>query len=75
LVANLIHDDGRKHKFIRPPGVMMGAVRKDLELKHGLKLVGHDQGSGLGPYSQAETRRAEEQRRTLPPQGPSLPSP
>ncbi len=62
LVANLINDDGRKHKFIRPPGVMMGEVRKDLELKHGLKLVGHDQGNGLGPYSQAETRRAEEQR-------------
>jgi len=56
LVANLINDDGRKHKFIRPPGVMMGEVRKDLE------LVGHDQGNGLGPYSQAETRRAEEQR-------------
>ncbi len=62
LVANLINDDGRKHKFIRPPGVMMGEVRKDLELKHGLKLVGHDQGNGLGPYSQAETRRGEEQR-------------
>jgi len=62
LVANLINDDGRKHKFIRPPGVMMGEVRKDLELKHGLKLVGHDTGNGLGPYSQAETRRAEEQR-------------
>jgi len=41
---------------------MMGEVRKDLELKHGLKLVGHDTGNGLGPYSQAETRRAEEQR-------------
>jgi len=62
LVANLINDDGRKHKFIRPPGVMMGEVRKDLELKHGLKLVGHDQGSGLGAYTQAEARRAEEQR-------------
>jgi len=62
LVANLTNDDGRKHKFIRPPGVMMGEVRKDLELKHGLKLVGHDQGNGLGPYSQAEIRRAEEQR-------------
>jgi len=62
LVANLINDDGRKHKFIRPPGVMMGEVRKDLELKHGLKLVGHDTGNGLGPYSQAEARRAEEQR-------------
>jgi len=62
LVANLINDDGRKHKFIRPPGVMMGEVRKDLELKHGLKLVGHDQGNGLGTYTQAETRRAEEQR-------------
>jgi len=62
LVANLINDDGRKHKFIRPPGVMMGEVRKGLELKHGLKLVGHDQGNGLGPYSQAESRRAEEQR-------------
>jgi len=62
LVANLINDDGRKHKFIRPPGVMMGEVRKDLELKHGLKLVGHDQGNGLGPYSQAEARRAGEQR-------------
>jgi len=62
LVANLINDDGRKHKFIRPPGVMMGEVRKNLELKHGLKLVGHDTGNGLGPYSQAETRRAEEQR-------------
>jgi len=62
LVANLINDDGRKHKFIRPPGVMMGEVRKDLELKHGLKLVGHDTGNGLGTYNQAETRRAEEQR-------------
>ncbi len=62
LVANLINDDGRKHKFIRPPGVMMGEVRKDLEFKHGLKLVGHDTGNGLGPYSQAEARRAEEQR-------------
>jgi len=62
LVANLINDDGRKHKFIRPPGVMMGEVRKNLELKHGLKLVGHDTGNGLGPYSQAEARRAEEQR-------------
>jgi len=62
LVANLINDDGRKHKFIRPPGVMMGEVRKDLELKHGLKLVGHDQGNGLGTYTQAESRRAEEQR-------------
>ncbi len=61
LVANLINDDGRKHKFIRPPGVMMGEVRKDLELKHRLKLVGHDQGNGLGTYTQAETRRAEEQ--------------
>ncbi len=64
LVANLINDDGRKHKFIRPPGVMMGEVRKDLELKHGLKLVGHDKGYGLGPYSQAETRRAGEQRQS-----------
>jgi len=54
--------DGRKHKFIRPPGVMMGEVRKDLELRHGLKLVGHDTGNGLGPYSQAETRRVEENR-------------
>jgi len=62
LVANLINDDGRKHKFIRPPGVMMGEVRKDLELKHCLKLVGHDTGNGLGPYSQAEARRAEERR-------------
>jgi len=64
LVANLINDDGRKHKFIRPPGVMMGEVRKDLELKHGLKLVGHDQGNGLGTYSQAESRRAGEQRQS-----------
>ncbi len=39
---------------------MMGEVRKDLELRHGLKLVGHDTGNGLGAYSQAETRRVEE---------------
>jgi len=64
LVANLINDEGRKHKFVRPPGVMMGEVRKDLEVKHGLKLVGHDKGSGLGAYTQAETRRAVEQRHT-----------
>jgi len=41
---------------------MMGEVRKDLALRHGLKLVGHDTGNGLGPYSQAETRRVEEER-------------
>jgi len=63
LVANLINEDGRKHKFVRPPGVMMGEVRKQLEIKHGLRLVGHDKGSGLGDYPQLDVRRAAEAHR------------
>lgn len=65
LVANLINEDGRKHKFVRPPGVMMGEVRKDLEIKHGLRLVGHDKSPGLGQYNQAEVRRGQEERRSV----------
>jgi len=64
LVANLINDDGRKHRFPDPPGVMLNQIRKQLEIKHGLRLVGHDKGSGLGAYSQAEIRRTDEQRQS-----------
>ncbi len=64
LVANLISEDGRQHNFVRPPWVMLSEVRKQLEIKHGLRLVGHDKGTGLGAYSQTEARRAEEQRQS-----------
>jgi len=64
LVANLISEDGRQHNFVRPPWVMLSEVRKQLEIKHGLRLVGHDKGTGLGAYSQTEARRADEQRHT-----------
>jgi len=64
LVANLISEDGRQHNFVRPPWVMLSEVRKQLELKHSLRLVGHDKGTGLGAYSQTEARRAEEQRQS-----------
>jgi len=64
LVANLISEDGRQHNFVRPPWVMLSEVRKQLEIKHSLRLVGHDKGSGLGAYSQTEARRAEEQRQS-----------
>ncbi len=64
LMANLIAQDGRKHRFPEPPGVMLNQIRKQLEIRHGLRLVGHDKGSGLGAYSQAETRRVEEERHT-----------
>jgi len=43
---------------------MLSEIRKQLEIKHGLRLVGHDKGSGLGAYTQAEVRRAEEERHT-----------
>ncbi len=64
LMANLIAEDGRKHRFPEPPGVMLNQIRKQLEIKHGLRLVGHDKGTGLGAYPQAEARRAEEERHT-----------
>ncbi len=38
---------------------MLSEVRKQLEIKHGLRLVGHDKGTGLGAYSQTEARRAD----------------
>jgi hypothetical protein len=65
VMANLINEDGRKHKFIRPPGVMMGEVRPALEIKHGLTLVGHDKSRGLGDYTQAELRRGQEERQAV----------
>ncbi len=64
LMANLIAEDGRKHNFRGSPGPMLSEVRKRLEIKHGLRLVGHDKGTGLGAYSQADARRAEEERHT-----------
>jgi len=64
LMANLIAEDGRKHRFPEPPGVMLNQIRKQMEIKHGLRLVGHDKGTGLGAYPQAEARRAEEERHT-----------
>ena len=64
LVANLISEDGRQHNFVRPPWVMLSEVRKQLEIKHGLRLVGHDKGTGLGAYSQTEARRVDEQRQS-----------
>ena len=64
LVANLISEDGRQHNFLRPPWVMLSEVRKQLEIKHSLRLVGHDKGTGLGAYSQTEARRADEQRQS-----------
>jgi len=64
LVANLISEDGRQHNFVRPPWVMLSEVRKQLEIKHSLRLVGHDKGTGLGAYSQTEARRADEQRQS-----------
>jgi len=64
LMANLIAEDGRKHRFPEPPGVMLNQIRKQMEIKHGLRLVGHDKGTGLGAYPQAESRRAEEERHT-----------
>jgi len=64
LMANLIAEDGRKHNFRGSPGLMLSEIRKQLEIKHGLRLVGHDTGSGLGAYTQAEVRRAEEERHT-----------
>jgi len=64
LVANLISEDGRQHNFVRAPWVMLSEVRKQLEIKHSLRLVGHDKGTGLGAYSQTEARRADEQRQS-----------
>ncbi|GAB2939459.1 hypothetical protein GCM10027047_39460 [Rhodococcus aerolatus] len=69
LVANLINSDGRKHRFPRPPGVMLGEVRKTLEIRHGLRQVGHtngvDHGTGLGGHTRAEVERAAREQRSL----------
>jgi len=62
LMANLIAQDGRKHRFPEPPGVMLNQIRKQMEIRYGLRLVGHDKGTGLGDYTQAEVRRGEEER-------------
>jgi len=41
LVANRVAEDGRLHRFPRPPGVMLNEVRQNTEIVHGLRRVGH----------------------------------
>jgi len=41
VVANRVGEDGRTHAFPRPPTVMLSEVRRDLEIGHRLRLVGH----------------------------------
>ena len=41
LVAHRVAEDGRMHRFPRPPGVMLNEVRQNMEIVHGLRRVGH----------------------------------
>ncbi len=47
VIANRVGEDGRTHAFPRPPTVMLSEVRRDLEILHRLRLVGH-RGRGAG---------------------------
>ena len=46
VIANRVGEDGRTHAFPRPT-VMLSAIRRDLEIGHRLRLVGH-RGRGAG---------------------------
>jgi len=41
VVANRVGEDGRTHAFARPPTVMLSQIRRDMEILHRLRLVGH----------------------------------
>jgi len=41
LVASRVAEDGRMHRFPRPPGVMVNEVRRNTEIVQGLRRVGH----------------------------------
>jgi len=41
LATNRVAEDGRMHRFPRPPGVMLNEVRQNTEIVHGLRRVGH----------------------------------
>jgi len=48
LMANLVNEDGRKHRFPQPPGVMLNEVRQRVELEYRLRLVVHSPSRGTG---------------------------
>jgi len=48
LVASLVNEGGRKHRFPLPPGVMLNEVRQRVELEYRLRLVGHSRSRGTG---------------------------